>query len=270
MKMKMLLIVALAVCLSSSVAMADDLQGVTSFVGSFTLDDNGTPYFDNRSQDVSGDTGIEYANIGWYLTGNTTYFNGTSSMRPLALNPGTGLANPTYLNLTSGNADFYFKKTTPGSQISMLIEVAGFASGNKFGWYDQSLANPTLNEIFPGAATPGSKYLLTLPVGVTNYGFYLQSSEGTFYTEASRDAASVTTLSHFAVFKGVNYSNTLFIGMEDKAQLSNGVGGGLEGLYGDFNDMAIRITAVPLPGALLLLGAGMARLVAYARRRQDS
>lgn len=38
------------------------------------------------------------------------------------------------------------------------------------------------------------------------------------------------------------------------------------GIDGKNQDM---LTTVPLPGAVLLLGAGMARLVAYARRRQE-
>jgi hypothetical protein len=269
MKIKTIVAVALAICLSSSLALADTLidVGAVGFGGGFVLDENGTPYWDNRSQDGGK------ANIGYYLTGDTTYYTGAgpAPFHPNPLNP--ALTNPQYLQLnttTAGNNNFYFQKSTPANQISMLIEIAGWNPNNKFGWYDQTLANPTLNQIFPGSATPGNTYLLTLPVGVTKYGFYFQSNEGnTFYSEASRDSAGLTTLSHFAVFKGDNYKNTYFIGMEDQIQTLSGVAGGAEGKYGDFNDMAVRVTGVPLPGAVLLLGAGMARLAAYARRRRD-
>jgi hypothetical protein len=44
---------------------------------------------------------------------------------------------------------------------------------------------------------------------------------------------------------------------------------GVPSNYPNFDNLIYDRSAVPLPGAVLLLGAGMARLVAYARRRQD-
>ncbi len=40
-----------------------------------------------------------------------------------------------------------------------------------------------------------------------------------------------------------------------------------EGRLGDFNDMVVRMNPVPIPGALLLLGAGLCRLA--VRKRQQ-
>jgi hypothetical protein len=51
------------------------------------------------------------------------------------------------------------------------------------------------------------------------------------------------------------------------AQRTTWNGGGWS--YVELSFPAENRAAVPLPGAVLLLGAGMARLVAYARRRQD-
>lgn len=78
-------------------------------------------------------------NIGYFLT-NTGAFSGST------LGPG---ALP-YWGMPGGGADlnFYFQRNTSVSYPTLLIEIAGFAPTNVFGWYQVS--HPGVNGvIFP-------------------------------------------------------------------------------------------------------------------------
>jgi hypothetical protein len=75
--------------------------------------------------------------------------------------------------------------------------------------------------------------------------------------QTSSNSATFTIYNAFLT----DANNNAVAGMDYAVRVMN------MGVRGGNQDM---LTPVPLPGALLLLGAGLTRLAAYARRRQDS
>jgi hypothetical protein len=152
-------------------------------------------------------------------------------------------------------------QTVPTSQAALKIEFAGYAGGNRFGWYDTRQTTPTLHEIFAGGdSPPDAVYFNPTP----SYGFWFISQAGkTFYTESSRQGAGNDPGSqHFAIFQE---SATLgrevyWMGIEDLV-LSSG--------DRDYQDMVVKISAVSVPDGgvtLMLLGGVLVGLEALRRR----
>jgi len=195
------------------------------------LNNNGNPYWDRSSWDGSN------KNIGHCLTSNTC---GSYSTPPGAI---------PYWGMDDGAADpsFYFKNPALYSTASFKLEIAGNAAFNSFGYYNKSDPG-TLHTIFAGVDTPGVPDVNFSPTG--DYGFYIKVN-GEFFTTEDGGAPG---FQHFAVFsEGSSY----WIGMED-------FHGGSDF---DYNDIVVKITPVPEPATMLLLGSGLIGLAGYARKR---
>jgi hypothetical protein len=216
-----------------------------------TLNEKGTSAFwDNHSLDGSKE------NIGYFLS-NTGAFTG-SKVGPGAL---------PFWGTSTGNYDpnFYFNRTSSGSSTTMLASIAGFASGNSFGWYDTTLPvtnSSNLHIIVHGAANPSAPPVAFTPSA--HYGYFLIAANGKiFFTQSKLSSTGYQGHQNFAVFdtNPANANSSYFIGVED---LANGTG--TEG-KGDYNDMIIQITPVPEPATLSLTGLGMLSLAGLVRRK---
>jgi hypothetical protein len=222
------------------------------------LDQDGKPYWDNVSMD--GDK----RDVGYYLiNAPTAHLSGAPGALPFwgnAYNPATD---------TGGTADtsFYFQSTAPSLTASLKLEVAGNSNINQFGWYD--ITRPSvLHPLFLGPdAAPATEDFTPS----THYGFYLTSSDGTFFTQSSLNPCGDTTHQHFALFQESSTSGaeSYWLGIEDLTlQELNG----REGCVGDYNDMLVRICAdpaivVPEPSTAALALVGLSFMLGLLKRR---
>jgi len=253
---KVLLVVALALLTAPATALADAIQSTTpgtygwqSWTSS-NLDQDGSPYWDNGSWDGA------HKNIGYCMTGT-----GNCSMpdHPGPLDFWGASYNST--NDTGGAYDpnFFFVQDSSLSNAALMIEIAGFASKNIFGWFETNSTGTWLGptqSIFLGA---NDQYDTAQFAPTPYYGFYLTTPEGnTFYT-LSAAFGNDQGKQHFAVFHGPGES--YWLGMEDLKF------GNCYSSDKDYNDMVVYVAPVPEPATLTLFGTGLIGLAGLVRRR---
>lgn len=197
----------------------------------------GTPYWNNASGD-----GPKY-NVGWCLAG------GGSCMLPST--PGV---LPTLSDAGAAPANFWFSNAGVPDTIQLQIAVTNNQVHDIFGWYSVTGGVITTHQLFNGTATG-----MTVDFTPTaNYGFYLTDQLGTFYTQASNDTTK-DNFQAFAVFQQV-MNQSYYLGVED---------GGASGDR-DYQDMVIRLTTVPEPASLGLLGGSLVLAGLFIRRRTSA
>lgn len=248
-----ILIAAVCVLSVTSAAQADTIIGSSSssgFVTGWTANNNGLPYWDQTSWDGSN------KNVGFCMTG-------TGGCTMVSGAPG---ALPTWVGNTAtgtwtADPNFYFSSAGGNGNAVLQVEIAGLAGSNILGWFETDATGSligTMHQLFAG---PDSAGAVAAFAPTAYYGFYLTSSQGTFFTLATLNAVD-TNKQHFAVFapNANNINNEFWIGSEDLRLNSSDK---------DYNDLVVHITVarVPEPGTLVLFAAGLLGLAAGTRRR---
>lgn len=172
-----------------------------------------------------------------------------------------------------------------GSLLTLVFELAGNANLNKFGVY--AAGNPSQRiELYSGLAGPGNSVLFGMDdLGMTYvnfaatgisfldnvFGYYLESPTEIFYSQAELNANGADQMLAFqgdgdkiklpSKPAGIWGSSSFILAWEDIAYASSDK---------DFNDFVVyveSVTAVPEPGTLGLLAAGVLAFGVSVRRR---
>ena len=240
--LKILPIVLVALLLASPLALADTINlGGGSWANMpATSNEGGTPFWAEPSMDGA------HQNVGFLLPGLGGFPTGTGGQY---LSIGGGVVN----NVT-------FNSAGSGQTESLLLEVAGNAGSNVL--YAYNVANPSQRTLlFSGPAGAGTNVQVNIPFA--QYGFLLIGPGGTFYSGNGAGAVSSDATSNFAFFQDPAHPGLWWMGIEDLTTCATGIEG-----WGDYQDMILKVSAVPIPPTALLLGSGLLGIMVLGRRRK--
>jgi hypothetical protein len=188
----------------------------------------------------------------------------------------------------SDNVDDHWSITGAGGSVAtIIIELAGFDTLNKFGVYDASDSTKTV-QVFSGAASTGDQAVLsikadgsvflnfadtTIDFAGNAFGYYLDGPGGVFYSDTSLNADS---FDHMRAYQGNNIDTIQIPTLAPGLLTDNEYILAWEDLFGggdqDYDDFVAIVESVhPTPEAISMLiwtGLGLVGVCATARRRE--
>jgi hypothetical protein len=184
-------------------------------------------------------------------------------------------------------ADAAWSTTGQVGTIDIQVELSANAASNTFGIYD--LVSGSHIQVFEGddgantlgvirisqtggvwsarvldthdSGGEGTGWGSSFALSSSAFGFYLGTTNGTFYSDTTRNTDGVDHMYSYGPLGG-NFPGEYVLAWED---LLNGQ----DRDYQDFVATVQDITPVPLPTAIWLLGSGLIGLTGVARRRNS-
>lgn len=207
---------------------------------------SGAGFWDNSSLDGAK------CNVGYWITGTQSANCGNVA----AGSTGGPGALSFYGGNTRNRSQTFQFSSQPGysNGITLKAELAGNRNFNQFGYFDDTVAaGSSAGVLFTGAEAPSATEKSFTAVG--NFGFWVKTKDNTLLTSTSGN--------NFVLFSEVpvnpSAGSNLFsywIGAEDMR-----IGDG------DFQDLLVRIEAVPEPHLIILLSSSLLVTFVFGWRR---
>jgi len=226
----------------------------------YTLDET------NGAATLVGNTGVTLTDIAF--AGSTLY--GVSFSNLYTVNPDTG-ASTFKVSLGNYNPTNALTASLDGSKLWAVRYDTGLVYT-----IDPSTNTFTTIGAYGSGLTSAGDLAFDFATG-TLYGAVTGGTAGSnFYVATVNTGTGAATLlgSHtgFSGVFGLSFLNGTLYAVTDQGDLATiNLGTGVATSVGDNNlpQWGLTTSPVPLPGALLLLGVGLARLAAYGRRRRN-